>query len=160
VPWRPLPRRQLPRRSSRRDGAETTQKQTSRSAFEDGNYRSQTKLGNYRPFRHRRGPNRAVPPGTRRTADEQSRRPLPLGVDLGCEMVAAGPQPPLPNNNAPTDASIQIAKIDPLTLSRHCDFPMQSKPIQSMATYRKSAKHALYNSGLQNRVFRKRSWTA
>src|SRR5882757_5962614 len=38
--------------------------------FEDGNYRSRTKLGNYRPFRHRRGPNRAVPIGTKRTADE------------------------------------------------------------------------------------------
>jgi hypothetical protein len=38
--------------------------------FEDGTYTSRTKLGNYRPFRHRRGPNRAVPPGTKRTADE------------------------------------------------------------------------------------------
>jgi integrase len=38
--------------------------------FEDGNYRSRTKLGNYRPFRHRKGPNRAVPLGTKRTADE------------------------------------------------------------------------------------------
>jgi hypothetical protein len=38
--------------------------------FEDGNYRSRTKLGNYRPFRHRRGPNRAAPIGTKRTADE------------------------------------------------------------------------------------------
>jgi integrase len=37
--------------------------------FDDGNYSSLTKLGNYRPFRHRRGPNRAVPPGTRRAAD-------------------------------------------------------------------------------------------
>lgn len=35
--------------------------------FEDGNYTSRTKLGNYRPFRHRTGDNRAVPPGTRRT---------------------------------------------------------------------------------------------
>ena len=31
--------------------------------FEDGKHRSRTKLGNYRPFRHRGGPNRAVPPG-------------------------------------------------------------------------------------------------
>jgi hypothetical protein len=38
--------------------------------FEDGNYRSRTKLGSYRPFRHRRGQNRAVPPGTKQTADE------------------------------------------------------------------------------------------
>jgi hypothetical protein len=29
--------------------------------FEDGNYRSRTKLANYRPFRHRGGANRAVP---------------------------------------------------------------------------------------------------
>jgi integrase len=34
--------------------------------FEDGNHGSCTKLGNYRPFRHRGGTNRAVPPGTRR----------------------------------------------------------------------------------------------
>jgi hypothetical protein len=38
--------------------------------FDDGNYRSRTRLGNYRPFRHRRGPNRAVPVGTKRNADE------------------------------------------------------------------------------------------
>jgi len=38
--------------------------------FDDGNYRSRTKLGNYRPFRHRRGPNRAVPIGTKRNANE------------------------------------------------------------------------------------------
>jgi len=37
--------------------------------FDDGNYRSRTKLGNYRPFRHRTGQNRAIPPGTERTAD-------------------------------------------------------------------------------------------
>jgi hypothetical protein len=43
--------------------------------FEDGNNRSRTKLGNYRPFRHRRGPNRVVPPGTRRTADEAKELP-------------------------------------------------------------------------------------
>lgn len=35
--------------------------------FEDGNYTSRTKLGNYRPFRHRKGDNRAVPPGTKHT---------------------------------------------------------------------------------------------
>jgi integrase len=34
--------------------------------LEDGDYGCQTKLANYRPFRHRRGPNRAVPPGTKR----------------------------------------------------------------------------------------------
>ena len=33
--------------------------------FEDGNYVSRTKLGNYRPFRHRKGDNRAVPPGSK-----------------------------------------------------------------------------------------------
>jgi integrase len=32
----------------------------------DGKYSSSTKLGNYRPFRHRSGQNRPVPPGTRR----------------------------------------------------------------------------------------------
>lgn len=35
--------------------------------FEDGQYSSRTKLGNYRPFRHRTGENRNVPPGTKRT---------------------------------------------------------------------------------------------
>jgi hypothetical protein len=34
--------------------------------FEDGNYSSGTKLGNYRPFRHRSGTNRAIPPGAKR----------------------------------------------------------------------------------------------
>jgi integrase len=34
--------------------------------LENGNAASRTKLGNYRPFRHRRGLNRAVPPGTKR----------------------------------------------------------------------------------------------
>lgn len=34
--------------------------------FEDGRYNSRTRLGNYRPFRHRAGENRAVPPGTKR----------------------------------------------------------------------------------------------
>ena len=34
--------------------------------LEDGNYTSRTKLGNYRPFRHRSGENRTVPPGTKR----------------------------------------------------------------------------------------------
>lgn len=33
--------------------------------FEDGNYTSRTKLGNYRPFRHRKGDNRAAPVGTK-----------------------------------------------------------------------------------------------
>ncbi len=35
------------------------------AGFDDGRYASTTKLGNYRPFRHRSGANRAVPPGTR-----------------------------------------------------------------------------------------------
>jgi integrase len=38
--------------------------------FEDGHYKSRTTLGNYRPFRHRRGSNRAVPSDTNRTADD------------------------------------------------------------------------------------------
>jgi hypothetical protein len=46
----------------------TTDQPASRPlGLEDGNYTSRTKLGNYRPFRHRTGDNRAVPPGTRRT---------------------------------------------------------------------------------------------
>jgi hypothetical protein len=50
--------------------AELTAEADKPLGFDDGNYRSRTRLGNYRPFRHRRGPNRAVPPGTKRTADE------------------------------------------------------------------------------------------
>ncbi|MDE2577991.1 MAG: tyrosine-type recombinase/integrase [Hyphomicrobiales bacterium] len=38
--------------------------------FEDGKYTSRTKLGNYRPFRHRGGENRTTPPGSKR-AEEQ-----------------------------------------------------------------------------------------
>ena len=38
--------------------------------LDNGYYGSPTKLGTYRPFRHRGGPNRAIPPGTKRTADE------------------------------------------------------------------------------------------
>lgn len=34
--------------------------------FKDDAYTSRTRLGNYRPFRHRSGENRAVPPGTTR----------------------------------------------------------------------------------------------
>lgn len=34
--------------------------------FDDGAYSSRTRVGNYRPFRHRTGANRPVPPGTRR----------------------------------------------------------------------------------------------
>jgi integrase len=37
------------------------------ASFDDGHYNSKTKLGNYRPFRHRSGANRATPPGTKRT---------------------------------------------------------------------------------------------
>lgn len=33
--------------------------------FEDGSYSPRTKLGSYRPFRHRAADNRAVPPGTK-----------------------------------------------------------------------------------------------
>ena len=42
--------------------------------FEDGNYTSRTKLGNYRPFRHRAGDNRAVPPGTQRSEAKEAAR--------------------------------------------------------------------------------------
>jgi integrase len=41
--------------------------------FEDGNYVSRTKLGNYRPFRHRKSDNRAVPPGTKRVNETEAR---------------------------------------------------------------------------------------
>jgi len=52
--------------------------------LDDGNYRSQTKLENYRPFRHRGGTNRAVLSGTKRTADEAKgggRPPIDLDAD-------------------------------------------------------------------------------
>ena len=50
--------------------AESTAEGDKPLGLEDANYRSRTKLGNYRPFRHRRGLNRAVPPGTKRVAVE------------------------------------------------------------------------------------------
>ncbi|PRD41053.1 integrase [Phyllobacterium phragmitis] len=41
--------------------------------YEDGKYTSRTRLGNYRPFRHRSGENRAVPPDSKRAgAKEES----------------------------------------------------------------------------------------
>lgn len=42
--------------------------------LDDRNYDSRTKLGNYRPFRHRGGLNRAVPPGTKRATQEATDR--------------------------------------------------------------------------------------
>lgn len=36
------------------------------AGFDDGRYSSNTKLGNYRPFRHRSGANRVTPPGAKR----------------------------------------------------------------------------------------------
>ena len=50
--------------------AELTTEANKPLGFEDGNCKSRTKLGNYRPFRHRLGPNRAVPIGTKRNANE------------------------------------------------------------------------------------------
>jgi hypothetical protein len=47
--------------------------------FDDGNYRSRTKLGNYRPFRHRAGPNRAVPPVPSAMQMRRRSRPMPDG---------------------------------------------------------------------------------
>jgi hypothetical protein len=38
--------------------------------FEDGSYTSRTRIGNYRPYRHRSGENRATPPGTQRAPAE------------------------------------------------------------------------------------------
>jgi hypothetical protein len=53
--------------------------------FDDGNYRSRTRLGNYRPFPHRGGPNRAVPPGTKRTANEaKEAADAPIGLGQRC----------------------------------------------------------------------------
>jgi integrase len=49
--------------------AESTAEGDKPPGFDDGNYRSRTRLGNYRPFRHRGGPNRAAPPGTKRNAN-------------------------------------------------------------------------------------------
>jgi hypothetical protein len=42
------------------------------AGFDDGRYSSNTKLRNYRPFRHRSGANRAVPPGTTWTGKARS----------------------------------------------------------------------------------------
>ena len=41
------------------------------AGFEDGKYLSRTKVGKYRPFRHRTGNNRPVPPGTQRAESEE-----------------------------------------------------------------------------------------
>jgi integrase len=46
--------------------------------FEDGKYASRTRSGNYRPFRHRTGENRSVPPDSKRSAElkcEPDRKP-------------------------------------------------------------------------------------
>jgi hypothetical protein len=40
---------------------------SSPAGFADGKYESRTRLGNYRPFRHRNGANRALPKGGRRS---------------------------------------------------------------------------------------------
>lgn len=42
------------------------------AGFEDRKYASRTKAGNYRPFRHRTGANRPVPPGTQRSRQEKA----------------------------------------------------------------------------------------
>jgi hypothetical protein len=42
--------------------------------LKDGKYASRTKAGNYRPFRHRKGDNRAVPPGTRHDGNTEATR--------------------------------------------------------------------------------------
>jgi integrase len=41
---------------------------------EDDNCSSRTKIGNYRPFRHRNGANRTVPPGTKRATGKGTER--------------------------------------------------------------------------------------
>jgi len=40
--------------------------------FEDGKYTSRTRLGNYRPFRHRSGENRTVPSGSKRAEAQET----------------------------------------------------------------------------------------
>lgn len=50
--------------------AESTAEADKPLGLEDGTYSSRTKLGNYRPFRHRGGPNRAVPPDTKRNTNQ------------------------------------------------------------------------------------------
>lgn len=40
------------------------------AGFEDGKYASRTRVGNYRPFRHRKGSNRVVPPGSQHSKAE------------------------------------------------------------------------------------------
>lgn len=42
--------------------------------LEDGKYSSRTKVGNYRPFRHRNGANRATPPGARHDENREATR--------------------------------------------------------------------------------------
>jgi integrase len=50
--------------------AELTAEANKPLGFDDDNYQSGTKLGNYRPFRHRRGPNRPIPIGTKRNTND------------------------------------------------------------------------------------------
>ncbi len=59
------------------------------AGLEDGRYTSRTKVGNYRPFRHRSGANRDVPPGTRggRGHDECQTHP---SEERPCEMAING----------------------------------------------------------------------
>ncbi|GHE45971.1 integrase [Camelimonas fluminis] len=40
--------------------------------FEDGSYTSRTRVGNYRPYRHRSGENRSTPPGTKHAQTEEA----------------------------------------------------------------------------------------
>ena len=40
--------------------------------FEDGKYTSRTRLGNYRPFRHRSGENRTAPSGSKRAEAQEA----------------------------------------------------------------------------------------
>lgn len=40
--------------------------------FDDGAYSSRTRVGNYRPYRHRSGENRGVPPGTKRAEAKEA----------------------------------------------------------------------------------------
>lgn len=50
--------------------AELTREADKPLGLDDGNYSPRTKLGNYRPFRHRSGPHRDVHPDTKRNVNQ------------------------------------------------------------------------------------------
>ncbi len=54
------------------DEAEAVPAGSPPAGLEDGKYTSRTKVGNYRPFRHRKGDNRSAPPGTRHAENRET----------------------------------------------------------------------------------------